>query len=129
MANLTFIMPCLIVTDLTVSVTFYVDQLGFEVQFMGPDDDHYWAIVGRDRISIMLKVVAPDVKPIPNRTRHEWAPPDAYISSSEPDNLFEEYHSRGVIFKKPIRDNPDNLRGFEVEDADGYILFFGRPNL
>jgi hypothetical protein len=24
-------------------------------------------------------------------------------------------------------DNDDGLRGFEVKDADGYMLFFGRP--
>ena len=95
---------------------------------MGPDENPYWAIVGRDDISIMLKAVAPGIKPIPNRTRHEWAPSDAYISAAEPETLFEEYHSNGVAFSKPVHNNSDNLRGFEIEDADGYILFFGRPN-
>ena len=128
MTNLTYIMPCFIVTDLTTSVSFYVDKLRFEVLYIGPDEDPYWAIVGRDNISIMLKAVAADIKPIPNRTRHEWAPSDAYISTVEPDKLFEEYRSNGVAFSKPIHDNSDDLRGFEIEDADGYILFFGRPN-
>lgn len=95
---------------------------------MGPDDDPYWAIVGRDKISIMLKAIIPDVKPVPNHTRHDWAPWDAYISTTEPDTLFEEYRSNGVPFRKPIHDNSDDLRGFEIEDADGYVLFFGRPN-
>jgi len=129
MTNLTYIMPCFIIADLKISVSFYVDKLGFEVRYIGPDDNPYWAIVGRDNISIMLKAVAPDIKAIPNRTRHEWAPSDAYISAAEPDKLFEEYRSNGVTFSKPIQDNSDNLRGFEIEDADGYILFFGRPNL
>jgi len=115
--------------SLKTSVSFYVDKLGFEIRYIGPDDDPYWAIVGRDNISIMLKAVAADVKPIPNHTRHEWAPWDAYISTAEPDTLFEEYRSNGVAFSKPIHDNSDNLRGFEIEDADGYLLFFGRPNL
>jgi catechol 2,3-dioxygenase-like lactoylglutathione lyase family enzyme len=128
MTNLTYVMPCFIITDLKISVSFYVDKLGFEIRYIGPDENPYWAIVGRDNISIMLKAVAPDIKPIPNRTRHEWAPSDAYISAAEPDTLFEEYHSNGVAFSKPIHDNSDNLRGFEIEDADGYILFFGRPN-
>jgi hypothetical protein len=43
------------------------------------------------------------------------------------DTLFEEYRSNGVAFGKPIHDNSDDLRGFEIEDADGYVLFFGRP--
>jgi len=43
--------------------------------------------------------------------------------------LFEEYSSRGVTFHQPLLNDDDGLRGFEVADADGYILFFGRPNL
>jgi len=121
-------MPCFIISDLKISVSFYVDKLGFKTQYIGPDDDPYWAIVGSDDISIFMKAVAPDVKAIPNRTRHEWAPSDVYISVAEPDLLFEEYRSNGVAFNKPIHDNTDNLRGFEIEDTDGYILFFGRPN-
>ena len=77
MTNLTHIWPFFIVTNLKNSVSFYVDKLGFEIRYTGPDDDPYWAIVGRDNISIMLKAIYPDVKPIPNHTRHEWAPWDA----------------------------------------------------
>ena len=128
MTNLTYIMPCFIIADLKISVSFYVDKLGFEIRYIGPDENPYWAIVGRDNISIMLKAIAPDVEPVPNQTRHKWARWDAYISTVEPDTLFEEYHSNGVAFSKPIHDNSDNLRGFEIEDADGYILFFGRPS-
>jgi catechol 2,3-dioxygenase-like lactoylglutathione lyase family enzyme len=128
MTNLTYVSPFFIVTSLKTSVSFYVDKLGFEIRYTGPDEDPYWAIVGRDNISIMLKAIAPDVKPIPNHTRHDWAPWDAYISTVEPDTLFEEYRSNSVAFRKPIHDNSDDLRGFEIEDADGYVLFFGRPN-
>ena len=129
MTNLTYIAPFFIVANLKISVSFYVDKLRFEVRYIGPDDEEpYWAIVGRDNISIMLKAVAAYVKPIPNHTRHKWAAWDAYISTAEPDTLFDEYRSNGVVFSKPIYDNSDNLSGFEIEDADGYVLFFGRPN-
>ncbi|HEY1869400.1 MAG TPA: VOC family protein [Chitinophagaceae bacterium] len=129
MANLIYISPFFIVADLKISVSFYVNKLGFKIRYTGPGDDPYWAIVGRDNISIMLKAIAPDVKPIPNHTRHKWAPWDAYISTAEPDKLFDEYRSNDISFSKPIHNNSDNLRGFEIEDADGYVLFFGRPNL
>jgi catechol 2,3-dioxygenase-like lactoylglutathione lyase family enzyme len=127
--NLTYISPFFIVSNLKISVAFYVDKLGFVIQHIGPDDDPYWAIVGRDNISIMLKAITPDIKPIPNHTRHDRARWDAYISAEEPDILFEEYLSNGVTFNKPLHNNSDNLKGFEIEDADGYMLFFGRPNL
>jgi hypothetical protein len=120
MTNLNYISPFFIVANLKISVSFYVDKLRFEVRYIGPDDEEpYWAIVGRDNISIMLKAIAADVKPIPNHTRHHWAPWDAYISTAEPDMLFEEYRSNDATFSKPIHDNSDNLRG---------VLFFGRPN-
>ena len=127
MTNLTYIAPSFIVENLTTSVSFYVDKLGFEVRFMGPDDDPFWAIVGRDNISIFLKAIAVDVKPVPNSTRHPWARWDAYISAAEPETLFEEYRSRGVTFRQPLKVDDDQLLGFEVADADGYVLFFGRP--
>ena len=128
MTNLTSIWPSFIIVDLKSSISFYVDKLGFEVRYIGPDDDPYWAVVGRDNVSIMLKAVSPDIKPIPNYGRHEWAPWDAYIFTADPDKLFDEYKSNDVTFNKSIQDNSDNLRGFEIVDADGYVLFFGRPN-
>ncbi len=127
MKNFTYISPFFIVASLKTSIAFYVDKLGFEVRFIGPDDDPYFAIVGRDHISIMLKEIAVDVKPVPNHTRHKWARWDAYIFAAEPDTLFEEYRSGGVVFHQPIQDDDDGLSGFEVTDADGYVLFFGQP--
>jgi catechol 2,3-dioxygenase-like lactoylglutathione lyase family enzyme len=127
MTNLTFVSPCFIVARLKTSVSFYVDKLGFEIRYIGPDDDPFFAMVGRDHISIMLKQITDLIKPIPNHTRHKYARLDAYISAAEPDILFEEYRSRGVAFRQPIQDDGDGLRGFEIADADGYVLFFGRP--
>jgi hypothetical protein len=128
MANLTYVAPCFIVGGLKPSVAFYTERLGFETLFIGPGDDPFFAIVGRDKVSIMLKEVAADVKPVPNGGRHEYAPWDAYISTADPDTLYAEYCSRDIAFRRPLRDDGDNLRGFEVVDADGYVLFFGRPN-
>jgi catechol 2,3-dioxygenase-like lactoylglutathione lyase family enzyme len=127
MANLTYISPSFIVSNIKSSVAFYVDQLGFEVHYLAPDEDPFFAMVGRDHISIMLKAIAEDIKPIPNNKQHEWARWDAYISTADPDALYEEYNLRGLTFRQPLRDDDDGLRGFEVADADGYVLFFGRP--
>ncbi len=127
MNNLTYIAPFFIVADIKASVSFYTDKLGFVIRYMGPEDDPFYAMVGRDQISIMLKAIAPGIEPIPNHTRHPWARWDAYISTEDPDALFEEYRSAGITFHQPLRDDDDGLRGFEIEDADRYMLFFGRP--
>jgi hypothetical protein len=127
MSNLTHISPCFIVSRIHDSVSFYVNQLGFEIQYIGPENNPFFAILGRDQISIMLKAIADDIKPAPNHTRHEWARWDAYISVADPDSLFNEYNSAGVVFRQSLQDDADGLRGFEIADADGYVLFFGRP--
>ena len=127
-ARLDFIAPFFIVRDVMPSVAFYRDRLGFEVMFLGPDDDDpFFAMVSRDGVRLMLKAITPEVQPTPNPSRHEWARWDAYIHAPDPDALAEELTSRGVAFKEPLGVNSDNLRGFEVMDADGYVLYFGRP--
>jgi len=100
------------------------------VTFEGPEpDDIFFGIVQRGRAMIMFKAI--DVEPVPNYTRdigHGIAAWDAYVYVADPDALAAEFASREVRFFKPLQDNHDNLRGFEIEDADGYILYFGRPN-
>src|SRR5580700_3015713 len=121
MANLGYVSPCFIVSEINNSVSFYIDKLGFELRYIGPEEGPFFAIVGRDNISIMLKAIAPEIKPIPNHTRHQWARLDAYISTKDPDALFAEYQSRGLLFHQPLRDDGDGLRGFEIADEDGYV--------
>jgi len=126
-AQLGFIAPFFIVRDVMKSIAFYTDRLGFEVSFLGPEGDGYFAMVQRDGVRLMLKAITPEVQPTPNPSRHEWARWDAYIYSPDPDALAEELASRGVSFREPLGINSDQLRGFEVVDADGYVLYFGRP--
>ena len=125
-ARLESVCPFFIVNDLEVSLAFYVDQLGFRTTFKGPDDDPYFGIVERDGAWFMLKAITPEVGPIPNSTRHGWARWDAYVYVPEVDALYEEYRSRDITFQTPLGVNGDNLRGFELKDADGYVLYFGR---
>jgi catechol 2,3-dioxygenase-like lactoylglutathione lyase family enzyme len=126
-AQLGFVAPFFIVRDLRTSLAFYRDRLGFDLEFLGPDDDPYFAMLRRDAVHLMLKAITPEVQPTPNPTRHEWARWDGYIYTPDPEALAEEFASRGVTFRQPLGVNSDNLRGFEVMDADGYVLYFGRP--
>jgi hypothetical protein len=52
---------------------------------------------------------------------------DAFVDVPDPDALAAEFASRNVEFSEPLKDTDDGLRGFELKDADGYVLFFGRP--
>ena len=122
--NLVSISPFFIVKDLQASIAFYRERLGFQLDFQGPDDDVYYAGVSRDGIGIMLKAILPDVLPCPNHTRHPWARWDAYVYTLDPDTLFDEFRQRGVSFVKELSFIDDGVWGFEITDADGYVLAF-----
>ena len=124
--NLESISPFFIVSDLQASIAHYVDRFGFTLDFQGPADDVYYGHVSRDGIGVMLKAIGPGVLPRPNRTRHEWARWDAYIYTADPDTLFDEFTQRGASFVKGLSFIDDGLWGFEVTDADGYVLAFFR---
>lgn len=124
------IAPCFIVRNVPAALAFYRDFLGFEITYQGPsDDDIFFGIVERGAAMIMMKAVGVD--PVPNYTRDvkqgimRW---DAYMYVPDPDALATEFATRNVEFFLPICNNDDGLRGFEVRDADGYLLYFGRPN-
>lgn len=124
------ITPFFIVDNLDATIRFYQTQLGFEVLYKGGGDrevSDYWAFVGRDRVMIMLKAIAPNVHPQPNSARHEWARWDAYVNVDDPDALYAEFAGRGVAFRQELGDTSDGLRAFEVMDNNGYVICFGRP--
>ena len=124
--NLVSITPFFIVKDLQASIAYYVERFGFHLEFQGPEGGVYYGQVGRDEAGIMLKAIAPDVVPCPNHTRHPWARWDAYIYTLDPDALYDEFRQRGATFVKELSYIDEGLWGFEVTDADGYVLAFFR---
>jgi catechol 2,3-dioxygenase-like lactoylglutathione lyase family enzyme len=119
------ISPFFIVADMAATLSFYRDKLDFAVTFQEPPPDDFFAIVRRDGASILFKNVG--VEPLPNCEREPGARWDAYLYVPDPDALAAEFASRGVTFSEPLKDTQDGLRGFELRDTDGYVLFFGRP--
>lgn len=124
-AEVSGISPFFIVRDAPSALSFYRDRLGFEITFQEPADEPFFAIVRRGGAMIMLKDVGVD--PLPNHKREPMARWDAYVYVPDPDALAAEFASRRVEFSEPLKDTHDGLRGFELKDADGYVLFFGRP--
>src|SRR2546421_1882683 len=123
------IAPFFIVKNVPAALSYYRDHLGFDITFQGPsDDDIFFGIIRRAEAMIMLKAVC--VEPVPNYHRDikkgiaRW---DACLHVTDPDALAAEFSSRNVEFVRPVKDDDDGLRGFEIKDADGYMLFFGRP--
>jgi catechol 2,3-dioxygenase-like lactoylglutathione lyase family enzyme len=119
------ISPFFIVADMAATLSFYRDKLDFAVTFQQPPPNDFFAIVRREGAMIMFKDVG--IAPLPNCDREAGARWDAYLFVPDPDSLAAEFATRGVTFSVPLKDTHDGLRGFELRDTDGYVLFFGRP--
>ena len=127
--TLSVIAPLFVARNVPATLAFYRDKLAFEITFQGPEPgDIFFGIVERGGAMIMFKDIG--VAPVPNYTKdikRGHAPWDAYVHTPDPDALAAEFASRGVEFWKPVGDNSDNLRGFEIQDPNGYVIYFGRP--
>jgi len=127
------ISPFFIVANVPATLSFYRDKLGFEVTFRGPSpDDEFLGVVRRDAAVIMFKALGEVlngkevlVEPVPNFKRQPALCLDAFVEVPDPEALATEFASRGVRFSVPLADSDDGLRGFVIEDIDGYGLFFG----
>jgi catechol 2,3-dioxygenase-like lactoylglutathione lyase family enzyme len=124
------ITPFFIVDNLQATIDFYESKLGFRLLYQGGGDaetEDYWAFVGRDAVMVNFKVIAPEIHPQPNRSRHELARWDAYVFTDDPDELYREFVAKGVSMHCELENTSDGLRAFEVADNNGYVLCFGRP--
>ncbi len=125
-ARIEHISPFFIVSNVDQTIAFYRDKLGFETRFQEPDRDPFFAILGRGGAQLFVKSEK-NISPVPNATRHPHMRWDAFVYVPDPDVLAAEFLSLGATFSVPLMDTHDGLRGFEISDPDGYVIFLGRP--
>ncbi len=123
--NTQAISPFFIVSNVDQTIAFYRDKLGFESRFQEPERDPFFAIIGRDGAQILVKSDK-NVSPLPNPVRHPSMRWDAFVYAPDPDALAAEFADHGAAFSAPLMNTHDGLRGFEISDPNGYVLFFGR---
>jgi catechol 2,3-dioxygenase-like lactoylglutathione lyase family enzyme len=122
----TAISPCFIVSDVDRTIAFYREKLGFETTFQEPNQNPFFAILLRDGAQLFVKSEG-GITPVPNCRRHPHLRLDAFVYTPDPDALASDFANHGATFSLPLKDTHDGLRGFEITDPDGYVLFFGRP--
>lgn len=125
-AIISAISPFFVVSSVAQTISFYCDKLGFEVAFTQPDGDPFFGILRRDGAQLFVKSEA-GISPMPNAKRHPFLQWDAFVFAPDPDALAAEFLASGAAFISSLKDTHDGLRGFEISDPDGYVLFFGRP--
>jgi catechol 2,3-dioxygenase-like lactoylglutathione lyase family enzyme len=106
------IIPILRVNSVAASIRFYVDVLGFKLDWGGEDESSF-ASVSRDGRAIML-------------SQGEQGQPGTWIwiGVEDIEPLFAEYSAKGV----KVREQPTNYAWayeMKIEDPDGHVLRFG----
>jgi hypothetical protein len=122
MAEFQSLAACFKVADISATMTWYEEQLGF-VGDPFPDREPYvFAILRRDNIEIFLQRVEGYQKRDLYRARPGgvW---DAYIRVEGVQDLYESVREETTIVQ-PLRRQPYGNWEFEVKDSNGYILVF-----
>jgi catechol 2,3-dioxygenase-like lactoylglutathione lyase family enzyme len=110
------VIPILRVNSLAVSVRYYVDVLGFKVDW-GGEVESTFASLSRDGRSIML-------------SQGEQGQPGTWlwIGVEDIEPLFAEYRAKGVKFREQPTNYPWAYE-MKIEDPDGHVLRFGSEPL
>ncbi len=102
--------PILRVEDMSVSVRYYVDVLGFETASWGTDDFTY---VGRDGRGIYLC-----------RGGQGHAGSWVWVGVGDVRALHRIYQKRGAVIRQAPTNRPWALE-MQIQDPDGNVLRFG----
>jgi catechol 2,3-dioxygenase-like lactoylglutathione lyase family enzyme len=109
-ATLGGVVPILRVANLDASIAYYVEQLGFAVQWRSDPV----ASVSRDGTSVML------CEGDQGRAG-TWL----WIATSDVDALYGEFDARGAHLRHEPANYPWGSRECQVADVDGHVLRFG----
>ena len=110
--------PQFLVRELDQSVEFYINKLGFQLDFRY--EDFYLGII-KDGYSIHLKVGEPSAEERRQKRSNEDL--DLVFSVEGIEELYHEYLKKSVQFAQPLREMPYG-KEFYVVDPDGYLIAF-----
>ena len=122
------VIPVIRVRDITASLAFYVDWLGFTLERGGPMSDN--SVVTRGDARMMVEVAADLYGERYNeaiRSRLGSKSPIALnIEAPDLDALYARLEARGVEIVDPLADRPWGQSEFTIADRDGNWLTFWR---
>jgi catechol 2,3-dioxygenase-like lactoylglutathione lyase family enzyme len=113
--------PILFVQDVPASAAFFLEKLGFEIDFLHGDPPFYGS-VSRGQACLHLRFVhGPNFAELAAR---EVSLILATIEVSNVPGLFEEFRERGVVFAQTPTKQPWGGTNFHVRDPDGNVISF-----
>jgi glyoxylase I family protein len=122
--------PLLQVFDMSASVRFYRDVVGFEVVHASQPGDHYdWALLRRDGAELMLNTAYEDGErpPAPDPARvaaHQDAA--LFFGCPDVDAAYRHFRAHGFDVNEPVVRHY-GMRQLYAKDPDGYELCFQWP--
>jgi catechol 2,3-dioxygenase-like lactoylglutathione lyase family enzyme len=116
--------PYFPVTNLEASASHYERVLGFRRDYVGGTPPEF-AILSRDGLPIMLKLVAVTERISPNEQQGgTW---DVFFWVRDARALHAQLEANGAdIVYGPFVQQAYNMEEFAVRDRDGYVLGFGQ---
>jgi uncharacterized glyoxalase superfamily protein PhnB len=121
--KLTALIPMLSVSDLKRTMSFYGEQLGFDVLNSLGEPEPKWCMLGRDSVKIMFnQPPREEMNTLPRRAK------DFQIFYFYPDDvvaLHTAWKSKGLSVGE-LRVTHYGMKEFELRDPDGYWLWFGQ---
>ena len=122
--------PLFQVFDMTVSVSFYRDKLGFTlVDSSGREENSDWVLLKRDNVELMLNTAYEDNDrpPSPDPLRVRYHDDTAiYFGCPDVDGAYDDLLAKGVRPGKPYI-TKYGWKAMDLNDPDGYHLCFHWP--
>jgi uncharacterized glyoxalase superfamily protein PhnB len=117
----------LFVADIKASCDFYMQKLGFAVDFVYGDPPYYGQ-VSRDRALLALRMVCEPVFTEVREREHLLSASLTVATTDEIKQLFLTYQATGVRFQQTLKQEPWGARTFVVMDPDGNLILFAGPD-
>jgi len=122
--------PNLMVDDVSATIAFYRDTLGFAVTGTMPakgEGAPVWASLSAGDVSLMFQARHSLEEELPQLTGQPIsASLTLYIGVDDADALYESIRSNAHIIKEP-QTTFYGAREFYIQDPSGYILAFSSP--
>jgi uncharacterized glyoxalase superfamily protein PhnB len=117
----------LFVADIARSCEFYVQRLGFAVDFVYGEPPFYGQ-VSRDHARLALRVVPEAVFAGDVRAREHLLSASITVgTASEIQQLFDSCQAAGAPFHQRLKTEPWGARTFIVVDPDDNLILFAGP--
>ncbi|MGH1541363.1 MAG: VOC family protein [Arenicella sp.] len=136
--NAETLVPNLMVDNITDTVDFYTNKLGFRLNMsvtedktgfhdqLQSDKDYIWAHVINGPVEIMLQRRDSFERDVPALQGADiGAAATIYIRVKQVSSLFQQYTDAGIDVVKPLQTTWYGMKEFYITDNNGYVLCFG----